>query len=224
MGKTPQKTGQAGIIMIMLIFGLLMTVSTAYMKMVQTEVEVQSMVDNSDRAMDAAFSGINYAIALAQKNRSMFDNSIPAVASRTYVTSFANSTWSPIEIPSGTIWNNARVKTLVASVPSDWIFLNQTLDNYFIDSQTASPPYFFRVTSYPATSTTNVATTAILLIKSQGRYYNYSDSNKTTIIGTYSAQLIAECKVIFNRKILQLNRYRYMPFQKDADFFKYSPY
>ena len=39
MGKTPQKTGQAGIIMIMLIFGLLMTVSTAYMKMVQTEVE-----------------------------------------------------------------------------------------------------------------------------------------------------------------------------------------
>jgi len=224
MPAKQQKHGQAGIIMVMLIFGLLMTVSTAYMKMVQTETEVQGMVDHSDRAMDAAFSGINYAIAIAQSNKSMFTNSVDAVASRTYITSFASSTWSPVQIPSGVTWNNAKVRTLVASVPSDWIFLNETLENYLIDSQTASPPYFFRVTSYPATSTTNVATTALLLIKSQGRYYQYSDANKTSIIGTFSAQLIAECKVIFNRKILQLNRYRYMPFQDDTKFFEYSPY
>ena len=224
MKKANQKRGQAGLIMIMLIFGLLMTVSTAYMKIVQTEVEVQGMVDHSDRAADAAFSGINYAIALAQKNRSMFDDSIDAVASRTYIASFTGSDWTPIQIPSGVTWNNAKVKTLVASVPSDWVFLNEKLENYLIDSQTASPPYFFRVTSYPATSTSNVATTALLLIKSQGRYFNYSDKNKSEIIGTFSAQLIAECKVVFKRKILQLNRYRYMPFQKDSDFFKYSPY
>ena len=224
MKKETQKHGQAGIIMIMLIFGLLMTVSTAYMKMVQTETEVQGMVDHSDRAMDAAFSGINYAIAIAQSNKSMFTNSVDAVASRTYVTSFASSTWSPVQIPSGVTWNNAKVRTLVASVPSDWIFLNETLEHYLIDSQTASPPYFFRVTSYPATSTTSVATTAVMLIKSQGRYYQYSDANKTSIISTFSAQLIAECKVIFNRKILQLNRYRYMPFQDDTKFFEYSPY
>lgn len=224
MKKANQKRGQAGIIMIMLIFGLLMTVSTAYMKIVQTEVEVQGMVDHSDRAADAAFSGINYAIALAQKNRSMFDDSIDAVASRTYIASFTGSDWTPIQIPSGVTWNNAKVRTLVASVPSDWVFLNEKLENYLIDSQTASPPYFFRVTSYPATSTSNVATTALLLIKSQGRYFNYSDKNKSEIIGTFSAQLIAECKVVFKRKILQLNRYRYMPFQKDSDFFKYSPY
>jgi len=224
MKKETQKHGQAGIIMIMLIFGLLMTVSTAYMKMVQTETEVQGMVDHSDRAMDAAFSGINYAIAIAQSNKSMFTNSVDAVASRTYITSFANSNWSPVQIPSGVTWNNAKVRTLVASVPSDWIFLNETLENYLIDSQTASPPYFFRVTSYPATSTTSVATTAVMLIKSQGRYYQYSDANKTSIISTFSAQLIAECKVIFTRKILQLSRYRYMPFQNDTDFFKHSPY
>ncbi|HNX77074.1 MAG TPA: hypothetical protein PLM07_19240 [Candidatus Rifleibacterium sp.] len=224
MGKTPQKTGQAGIIMIMLIFGLLMTVSTAYMKMVQTEVEVQGMVDNSDRAMDAAFSGISYAIAIAQSNNSMFINNVDAVASRTYITSFASSTWGPVQIPSGITWNNAKVRTLVASVPSDWMFLNETLNNYTMDSQSASPPYFFRVNSYPATGTTAVATTAILLIKSQGRYYNYSDNSKTTIIATYSAQLIAECKVIFERKILQLSRYRFMPFQNNTEFFKYSPY
>ncbi|HMM59796.1 MAG TPA: hypothetical protein PKC25_06640 [Candidatus Rifleibacterium sp.] len=226
MIRKTKKYGQAGIIMIMLIFGLLMTVSTAYMKMVQTEVDILGMVDHSDRAADAAFSGINYAIALAQKNRSMFDeiSGMAAVASRTYITSFANSNWSPVQIPSGVTWDNAKVKTLVASVPSDWIFLNETLDNYLIDSQIASPPYFFRVTSYPATSTTSVATTAVLLIKSQGRYYQYSDASKTSIIATFSAQLIAECKVVFKRKILQLNRYRYMPFQSDTDFFKYSPY
>lgn len=229
MAIKSEKNGQAGIIMIMLIFGLLMTVSTAYMKMVQTEVDIQSMVDHSDRAADAAFSGINYAIALAQKNRSMFDDDIYAVASRTYIASFTSdpsngSDWTPIQIPAGVTWSKAKVKTLVASVPSDWVFLNEKLENYLIDSQTASPPYFFRVTSYPATSTTNVATTALLLIKAQGRYYNYSDKNKTEIIGTFSAQLIAECKVVFKRKILQLNRYRYMPFQSDSDFFKYSPY
>ncbi len=224
MAIKSEKNGQAGIIMIMLIFGLLMTVSTAYMKMVQTEVDIQSMVDHSDRAADAAFSGINYAIALAQKNRSMFDDSIDAIASRTYIVSSTSSNWSPVQIPSGVTWDNAKVRTLVASVPPDWIFLNEKLENYLIDSQTASPPYFFRVTSYPATSTTNVATTALLLIKAQGRYYNYSDKNKTEIIGTFSAQLIAECKVVFKRKILQLNRYRYMPFQSDSDFFKYSPY
>ena len=224
MAIKSEKNGQAGIIMIMLIFGLLMTVSTAYMKMVQTEVDIQSMVDHSDRAADAAFSGINYAIALAQKNRSMFDDSIDAIASRTYIVSSTSSNWSPVQIPSGVTWDNAKVRTLVASVPPDWIFLNEKLENYLIDSQTASPPYFFRVTSYPATSTTNVGTTALLLIKAQGRYYNYSDKNKTEIIGTFSAQLIAECKVVFKRKILQLNRYRYMPFQSDSDFFKYSPY
>ncbi|HOI91581.1 MAG TPA: hypothetical protein PLK28_13850 [Candidatus Rifleibacterium sp.] len=220
MGKTPQKTGQAGIIMIMLIFGLLMTVSTAYMKMVQTEVEVQGMVDNSDRAMDAAFSGISYAIAIAQSNKSMFINKVEAVASRTYIIASTTSLsdWTSLNAA----WTTTKVNK-VASVPADWLFLNETLDLYKINEQAASPPYFFRVTSFPAASTTAVADPEKYVIKSQGRFLHYSD-DKATVLATFSAQLIAECKIMFNRKIVQLYRYRYMPFQKGNDFFEYSPY
>ncbi len=220
MAIKSEKNGQAGIIMIMLIFGLLMTVSTAYMKMVQTEVEVQGMVDNSDRAMDAAFSGISYAIAIAQSNKSMFINRVEAVASRTYIIA---STTSLSDLTSlNAAWTKTKVNK-VASVPADWLFLNETLDLYKINEQAASPPYFFRVTSFPAASTTAVADPEKYVIKSQGRFLHYSD-DKATVLATFSAQLIAECKIMFNRKIVQLYRYRYMPFQKGNDFFKYSPY
>jgi len=220
MEKENKKRGQAGIIMIMLIFGLLMTVSTAYMKMVQTEVEVQGMVDNSDRAMDAAFSGISYAIAIAQSNKSMFINDVNAVASRTYIIASTTSLsdWTSLNAA----WTTTKVNK-VASVPADWLFLNETLDLYKINEQAASPPYFFRVTSYPAPSSSEIASPPVYLIKSQGRFLHYSD-DKATVLATFSAQLIAECKIMFNRKIVQLYRYRYMPFQKDDDFFKYSPY
>lgn len=220
MKKKNKKRGQAGIIMIMLIFGLLMTVSTAYIKMVQTETQVQSMVDQSDRAMDAAFSGVNYAIAIAQENRSMFDNIVTAVASRTYViastTSLSN--WTSINAA----WTTAKVNT-VASVPSDWLFLNEKLELYRINEQTASPPYFFRVTSFPASSSSEIASPPLYIIKSQGRYLQFSD-DKTTVLATFSAQLIAECKIDFQRKIVQLSRYRYMPYQTDASFFKSQNY
>lgn len=218
MAKPSQKTGQAGIIMIMLIFGLLMTVSTAYMKMVQTEVQVQSMVDQSDRAMDAAFSGINYAIAIAQENRSMFDNSIDAVASRTYVISSTYSNWTSINAA----WDSAKINK-VASVPADWLFLNEKLELYRVNDEIASPPYYFRVTSFPAASSTAIADPEKYLIKAQGRYFQFSD-DKTTVLATFSTQLIAECKINFKRKVAQLSRYRYMIFQTDTNFFKSNNY
>lgn len=221
--KYKKNRGMAGTIMILLIFGLLMSISTAYMKMVQTEIEIQSMVDNSDRAVDAAFSGISYAMAIAQNNRSMFDDSVAACASRTYITSKTFSRWSvtgsAIEIPTGTLYDNPKVQTLVASVPSDWLFLNEKLTNFKIDEQTASPPYHFRVTSYPARGTTNTANPLKLIIKSQGRYLTYASDQKT-VLATYSAQLIAECRVATASKRLQLGRYRMMTWENsDAKFF-----
>ncbi len=216
--------GMAGTIMVLLIFGLLMSVSTAYMKMVQTEIEVQTMVDHTDRAVDAAFSGINYAIAVAQTNKSMFENSVAACASRTYITSFSNSNWSEIQMPSGTSWNNTKVKTLVASVPSDWLFLNKQLTNYLVDDQSASPPYHFRVTSYPATSATAVADPSKFIIKSQGRFLTY-DSTKTYVLATFTAQIIAECKINFARKVVQLSRYRLTGYDAtDTKFYKSTAY
>ncbi len=211
----------AGTIMVLLIFGLLMSVSTAYMKMVQTEIEVQTMVDNTDRAVDAAFSGINYAITVAQTNRSMFDNTVAAVASRTYViasiTSVSN--WTSINAA----WTTSKVGQ-VASIPSDWLFLNKQLTNYLIDDTTASPPYHFRVTSYPAASSTATADPTKFIIKSQGRFLTY-DSTKTYVLATFTAQLIAECKINFSRKVVQLSRYRLTGYDSSATkFFKAVSY
>ena len=170
--------------------------------------------------MDAAFSGICYAIAISQINISMFINDVNAVASRTYIIASTTSLsdWTSLNAA----WTTTKVNK-VASVPADWLFLNETLDLYKINEQAASPPFFFRVTSYPAPSSSEIASPPVYLIKSQGRFLHYSD-DKATVLATFSAQLIAECKIMFNRKIVQLYRYRYMPFQKGNDFFKYSPY
>lgn len=223
--NTAQNRGMAGTIMIMLIFGLLMTVSTAYMTMVQTETEVQGLVDNTDRAVDAAFSGINYGIAISQTNKAMFENTVAACASRTYIiaTNTSLSNWSGIN----SAWTTSKVNQ-VASVPSDWLFLNEKLTNYLINDATASPPYHFRVTSYPlATSTSDavsIASPSVYLIKAQGRYLTYSDDN-SSVVATFTAQLIAECKINFSRKVVQLARYRFMPYDStDAKFFKAVPY
>lgn len=208
----------AGTIFVLLIFGLLMSVSTAYIKMVQTETEVQTMVDYSDRAFDAAFSGVNYAIALAQANRDMFDNTPEATASRTYVISAA-SNWTSVNAA----WTSTKIDA-VASVPSDWLFLNDKLSLYYINESSASPPYHFRVTSFPVASSTAIADPEKYLIKCQGRYLTYSDDN-TTVLATFSAQIIAECKVNFNRKVIQLQRFRYMTYSTtNSDFFKAIPY
>jgi len=213
------KSGQVGLIMVMLIFGLLMTVSMAYMKMVQTEIEVQNMSDHTDRAVDAAFSGVNYAIALSQTNRNTFINSTAAVASRTYVIHSTASDWTGIN----SYWTSTR-RNQVASVPSDWLFLNESLTNYFVNETTASPPYHFRVTSYPAASSTAYTDPQKFLIKSQGRFLNYTDDRKT-VLATFTAQLIAECEINFNRKLVQLRRYRFMPFENDNNkFFKATTY
>jgi hypothetical protein len=217
--------GMAGTIMAMLIFGLLMTISTAYMTMVQTEAEVQGMIDYTDRAVDAAFSGINYGIAIAQANRAMCEKSVAACASRTYIiaTTTSLSNWTGINAA----WTTTKVNQ-VASVPSDWLFLNEKLDNYLINNVTASPPYQFRVTSYPAATNTydlvSNASPSLYLIKAQGRYLTYSD-DQSSVVATFTAQLIAECKIDFSRKVVQLARYRFMPYDgTEARFFKAVPY
>lgn len=221
--KTSQNRGMAGTIMVMLIFGLLMTVSTAYMTMVNTEIQVQGFIDNTDRAVDAAFSGINYGIAIAQRNFAVFDNSIAGVSKRTYIIASTTSLSNWTSVDSG--WVTARVNA-VASVPSDWLFLNEKLANYLINDETASPPYQFRVTSFPAaTSTTGVeADPAKYLIKAQGRFLTYADDKKS-VVATFTAQLIAECKIDFSRKLVQLSRYRFMPYESaPSKFFKAIPY
>ena len=70
------RRGSIGITIVMLVFCLLMSVSMSYQKTIQTETIIQNNVNYSDRAMDAAFSGVNYAMAVIQSNKKVFARSV----------------------------------------------------------------------------------------------------------------------------------------------------
>ncbi|NCB39050.1 MAG: hypothetical protein EOM80_09790 [Erysipelotrichia bacterium] len=209
------KTGMAGTVMILLIFGLLMSISTAYIKMVQTETEMQGMLDHSDRALDAAFSGLSYAMAVAQTKKEMFDDTTSAISQRYYFVS-SYSKWSTIH----TSYSDTYITNLIAKIPSDWLFLDEELALY---STANNPPYQFRVTSYPGV-TGATPDPSIYLIKAQGKYIVYAD-DQITVDKSFTAQVIGECSIDFKRQIVRLKRYRYMRYESDdAEFFKARAY
>jgi len=213
--------GMAGTIMVILILGLLVSISTAYIKMVQTETQVQGMIDNSDRALDAAFSGVNMTIAILQSQKSgniriPFINDPTTAKERIYFVrpGFLSNDWSLINIPtlSAVSFPNATA--------SDWFYLNENLSFFdYGETGSSTKPYQFRVHSYPGTDGGGTIIPASYTIKSQGRFLIYG-SDKTTVMATYTSQIIADCAIDFTRKVIQLKRWRYMPYESNASFAK----
>ncbi|MEW6708583.1 MAG: hypothetical protein AB1403_02080 [Candidatus Riflebacteria bacterium] len=203
-----ERKGNAGTIMVVMIMGFLMTVTTAYMKMVQTENLVRGMIDHSDRALDAAFSGVQYAMSVAQAKQDMFINSTNAIKQRFYFISSTHTTdWdytasSPLSYPY--------------KLESDWFF-NDGAFNLMEIHNDINKPYVFRVTSY-ASHTASLLIPSEYIIKSQGKFIEYSDDN-STVINEYKAQVIALVQINFTRKVLKLKAWRQMQFQDDANFF-----
>ena len=98
-----------------------MTVSVSYLKVMDVEGLVQEMSDYSDRAEDAAFSGVSYAMAVAQSSREVFKGET------------ANQKWPYIVNPtiiagtySGT-YNGIIISFLSNKIESQWIYLNETI-------------------------------------------------------------------------------------------------
>lgn len=203
--------GMAGTILVILIFGLLVSISTAYIKMVQTETQVQGMIDNSDRALDAAFAGVNANIAIlqAQKDKPVFENDVGTAAKRIYfVPSVA--TWGGIGLTYGGTYSNAT--------GSDWIFIDDKLSLFdYGETGSSTKPYQFRLHSYPGTIGSTIQPGSYT-IKAQGRFLVYA-TDQTTVVATYSSQIIAECEIKFNNKVIQIKRWRYMPFEGDDPSF-----
>lgn len=190
MFKFNKKNGTIGITMVMLVFCLLMAASMSYHKTVQTESIIKNNTNYSDRAMDAAFSGINYAMAEIQSYKKVFSTS------HVY---FVNSS-----ITMGTDDKNKG---------SDWISLSSsaTFEKYYDEDRVVSgnekiPPYRFKVACNIDSYFENDGKKCIL-IKSYGDYFKYEGS---TIIATYSAQIMAECVIETNTRTIRLKRYRKM--------------
>lgn len=207
----------AGTIMVIMIFGLLISISTAYIKMVQTETQVQGMIDHSDRALDAAFSGVNLVMAVAQGQKIMFTNDASTAKERRYFIrpgGFGATDWGGLNIlaPTTAVYNNAT--------SSDWFYLNDNLSLFsYGDTGSSTKVYHFRVTSYPGTDNVGTIIPASYTIKAQGRFLVYSE-DQVTVMATYTSQIIAECEINFVRKVIQLKHWRHMAFQTDNDFYK----
>ena len=129
------KKGSIAITIVMLVFCLLMSVSMSYHKTIQTETMIQNNVNFSDRAVDAAFSGINYAMAVIQSNKKVFktatnDNPIKVL----FVKTIDASDTDPNKHVSS--WIN------LASTATFTSYLDDDRQN---DQLKQHPPYRFKI-------------------------------------------------------------------------------
>ena len=207
--KGMNRRGSIGITIVMLVFCLLMSVSMSYHKTIQTESMIQNNINYSDRAVDAAFSGINYAMAVIQSNKKVFS------PTKNYVVAFTPDSDSSNE--SGT------------NIESKWISLasTATFTSYLDDDRGSSqqkqhPPYRFKIACRPTNY--NFTGTVKVILKSYGEYIKYDENDN--IVASFSAQLMAECIVDKTTKTLRLNRYRKMQVQDTEDelFYTFGSY
>ncbi|MBR4569129.1 MAG: hypothetical protein IKO19_00470 [Candidatus Riflebacteria bacterium] len=203
------KRGSIGITIVMLVFCLLMSVSMSYHKTIQTESLIQNNVNYSDRAVDAAFSGVNYAMAVIQSNKKVF-------AANPVKVTFTTADKSENNYKSQ--WIN------LASAATFTTYLD---DDRKEDQQKQHPPYRFKIACADSSYNSNVTK---VIIKSYGEYIKYDEND--IIVASYSAQLMAECIIATSTKTIKLNRYRKMtPQNPDPDanttnpsFFSFSNY
>ena len=73
MSDLNKKRGSIAITIVMMVFCFLMAVSMSYQKTIQTEFKIRNSSNYSERAVDAAFSGLNYAMAALQAKKNIFN-------------------------------------------------------------------------------------------------------------------------------------------------------
>ncbi|MDD3001732.1 MAG: hypothetical protein PHF29_08250, partial [Candidatus Riflebacteria bacterium] len=200
------KRAMAGIMTIILILGLLMTVSISYIKVMDVEGLVQEMSDYSDRAEDAAFSGVSYAMAVAQSSKDIF-RGIKKIKSWPYMVEKAivNDSYK------FSAYNGIPITDLVNIIESQWIYLNEKM-KVVDDEEVTTPPYRFRVITYPHyTFSTTTYDDTKYMVKAQGNYLVYQ-AGTTDVVATHSAQLLAELTIDKSKRQIFLKKYRRMPF------------
>ncbi len=210
--KYINKKGMAGIIVVVLIMALLMSVSISYLKMMEVEGQVQEMSDSSERALDAAFAGISYAMAIAQGTKDMFKGE-SYLKHRPYLVE------NPTE--TGNFAVGLNKDDLTRRIESVWLYLDETMA--LIDEEETRPPYRFRATSYPCIVKDDDGNSSIepnrYMVKSQGNFMYY-ESGTDDVIATFTSQIVAELFVASPSRRLYLRRYRTVPYQKGDSFFR----
>ena len=209
------KRGSIGITIVMLVFCLLMSVSMSYHKTIQTESLIQNNINYSDRAVDAAFSGVNYAMAVIQSDKNVFSNEL--------VVFINENDSNSVSVSNGMTHKDYISKWI--NLASTATFTSYLDDDRKEDQQKQHPPYRFRISCYPYSYISKPDGKKYVLIKSYGEYIKYDENDN--IVASYSAQLMAECLIATPTKTIRLNRYRRMHPQDTEDsntFFSFHNY
>jgi hypothetical protein len=213
MMKKAKRRGMAGIVTVVLIMALLMSVSISYLKMMEVEGQVQEMSDSAERAADAAFAGVSYAMAIAQGTKDTFKGAT-YLEKRPYLVDDVSKTG---DFKGGKYDGGMQRNNLSMKVPSAWLYLDENMA--LVDEDATRPPYRFRAMSYPCYTSPNNIDPNRYMVKAQGNYMYY-ETGSDNVTATFTAQLVAELYVASASKRLYLKRYRAIPYQKEADFFK----
>lgn len=230
MNNKKNKKGMAGIITVVLIMALLASVSASYIKLMETENSVTTFTEQHQKAADAAFCGISYAMAKLQTQKNLFKPAT-SVKNRTYIVSESKYNASSPTLANLSIDKNKLIK-------SKWNYMDNT--NMIIDSDEITdkkPPYMFRVFTYPTKAIygetdekdekesigSDAYSKIYYMVKSQGLYLEYDDPNSDSreVIATHTAQFIAQLKIDRAQKRVFLYRYKPVPYQADNEFYKY---
>lgn len=209
------KRGSIGITIVMLVFCLLMSVSMSYHKTIQTESMVQNNINYSDRAVDAAFSGVNYAMAVIQSNKKVFKTTTNTSPVKVLFV-------KAVKAESASFINSVQNVSSWINLASTATFTTYLDDDRNTDQQKQHPPYRFKIACPDNSYSSDYSK---VYIKSYGEYIKYDDNDN--IVSSYSAQLMAECILDSNTKTVKLNRYRRMQTQNTEDensFFKFTSY
>lgn len=193
--------GSIALTVVMLVFGLLMSISMAYHKMIQTEQMIQDISDEHDRAMDAAFSGINYGMSVIQNTKEVF--------SRGATVSFVKNNLTALT----TGVDDIRIN-------SEWINLDKRLNFVtYTDKSGTYPPYRFRLGNNSTSDCyESDATGSIVTMKCIGEYIEYN-GDYSDIVASYSVGIIAKCKIERLTKTVKLLKYKKFEFVDDNSLF-----
>jgi hypothetical protein len=216
MNKSP-RAGVALLVLVVAALGFMMSISTSYITIEQTETEAITAISDKKRSFDAAFAGISLYLAHLHQKEELFDaNSSGNLSDRNFLY-FSNSSSSVIAkpgVPTSSMPSDAIKKS------NDWINYKGNMEELISDSSDSSDigepgeTIKFRVVSYPSRETSE--TNEIIYVKSKGEFAVYDGEELTGEI--YQTQLLAKIKVDKVDKYAKLITYQEMKFESDSDF------
>jgi len=205
------RRGSAALILVVIVLGFMMAISTSYVTMVQTETRAQTSLDKSARARDAAFAGVSYVIArLLATSSTMLVDSDPVTLKRDRLyfafdcSAYAiNTRFAGLDAAPTTAFQN------IAS--SQWLY---PVTTGLLESDEVASSVAFFVTSYPATNLANIVIPEYYYVKSQGMYRDIEPDG--TVTATYTAQILARLLIATPTLQVKLERYQYTEVETDV--------